>query len=56
MKDLTKLESNQLLTLVTENLAAQKRISENPNNLTELATCKRNMAAIQQEIFIRYNS
>jgi len=55
MKNLKNLESGQLLALVTENLANRTRILNDPNKLMELAAYKRNIAELQQEIFIRYN-
>lgn len=56
MKNLKTLESGQLLDLVTENLTTQNRIINDPAKLIELRNCKRNIAELQQEIFIRYNA
>jgi len=56
MKDLKDLLSNQLLDLVTENMATQTRILNDPTKIIELAICKRNIIKLQQEIFIRYNA
>ncbi|MBS1753541.1 MAG: hypothetical protein KF741_13050 [Ferruginibacter sp.] len=56
MKDLKKLGPGELLALVTENLVTKNRILKDPTKLMELATCRRNIAALQQEIFIRYKA
>jgi TusA-related sulfurtransferase len=56
MKNLKDLEPGELLELVTENLATQNRILNDPAKITELTNCKMNIAALQQEIFIRYKS